>query len=226
MNEESGDPVGPFITVVSVDGGLRCGNKLTVITPTEIADCGKKGNNSNNSNSETDQQPKNVLKQGNHKGKVSAIPTLVGVDRKPTNNGISSNGSNTVNDNVTGGTAYVTVVSLAEQEEGIERASSIQKGIKSGIPVKSVKNHINTKSIVQLENKSHNGPTQLRPVCGQEEQIITISNKVKGHYRNSSYTEISSKDENENWQSNKDVEIPTNVIEQITVLRLPGKTTF
>jgi hypothetical protein len=262
---------GPFITVVSIDGGLQCGNKLTVITPTEIVDASKKENNSTIFNTNRQQENNNVpptetetvqpiitnsIKQSNNKGKVSAIPTLVGADRKPNIN----------NNNVTASAAaaYVTVVSLAEQqmkklqqlnqdeekpvykendEEIIVEVDDIfSKGIKSsGIPVKSYKNHINAKSIVQLENhikpyNNNNGrlPTSRSSPAISEEQIITFSNKVKGgknvHERNSSFVEIeSTKDDNglvekdKKWQWNENAEIPSVVKEYVTVLRLPGE---
>ncbi|OXA61765.1 hypothetical protein Fcan01_02564, partial [Folsomia candida] len=241
MNEEE-DTAGPFITVVSVDGGLTCGNKLTVITPTGIPESSKKGNNSAANNKDdrgefcetTHAAKESKLRIPCHKGKVSAIPllgcALVGVDRKPNSGG----GGSGVRTNNTDNAAYVTLVSF-EQEKEIENAAKL----KSGIPVKSLKNYLHTKSIVQLGNKEHNamprgnpspGKGRILPDC-EEDQIITISNKVKGgHGRNSSFVEISSKEQEDekkcnfsNWQQNEDVEIPTLVIEQVTILRLPGE---
>jgi len=133
----------PFITVVSVDGGLRCGNKLTVITPTEISEPIDSLNKPKTGIPiPSSSKASNIPLQSSSKSKPSsAIPTLVGVDRKVPTSGIPPPSFSTGQLKSPSGSfasqcaSFVTVVALSVEKAGECTQTSSKAVIKSGIPV-------------------------------------------------------------------------------------------
>lgn len=187
------DAFGPFVTVVSVDGGLQCGNKLTVITPTEICETAKQGKQAvirkldtshdkvspSQSSSPLRSSSKLIQPSGNfgkavntNNSGIGSIPSSSKQHQQQQRNkhGVetTTNKMSSASSSVSGsGTAYVTVVALSE-EQSLHETTGKGKP-KSGIPVRAEPSSLsNKKSVVNIcnstsSNHSAKGPSSSSP---------------------------------------------------------------
>lgn len=159
QDPSTADGLGPFITVVSVDGGLQCGNKLTVITPTEICETSKQGkqavirklDTSHDKAPSSSQIPSKLTQPGGDLGKVHnhigksnyncnnsgsnpSSSSKVQQRPKPSQETTTTTGGAAANGDACGGGAYVTVLALSEEQSLHDTGKSKSK---SGIPVRA-----------------------------------------------------------------------------------------
>ncbi|CAL8121954.1 unnamed protein product [Orchesella dallaii] len=195
------DAVGPFITVVSVDGGLQSGNKLTVITPTEICETSKQGKQAVIRKLDTSHDK---TCSSSSRGSKLTLPKNEFEKADDNNNGnrsVSSSSSNqrskqsqetTTTTTGSSGAAYVTVLALTEGQSSHDIGKTKPK---SGIPVRAEPASLSSKkSVVNICNNpttakgysssnlpapsttSHSENGASPPVA--EDQVVTIGNKA------------------------------------------------
>ena len=236
---------GPFITVVSVDGGSFCGNKLTVITPQE--NDGKQFNGEND-NGELENGHHNTWLRANGRDSNNNENEL---NNENLNLASSEGESGSIvkseeDDFNCGGAAYVTVLALGKNQHDNEISHSPNSNITHGngnLEKKSIVNIFNTDDEATLF-PGYNGPQAEAHIGHPEVESIGLGIAHEGKDNGIENGCGKEKDDEEQAPSRPPPPLPQSpspfpfrrrqksivsieespeIVENVTVYRLPGE---
>ena len=209
MEVEQGGMVGPFITVVSVDGGTESGNKLTVITPTEI-------NNDSPRLSvvhEEDVEEEEEYEEEDDTEKMQELKKEDDDELEPSSSSCLAaspssinNHNNNSNSQSKNRGAYVTVLSLGKNDECNNNGKNEKKksvvNICAGPPE-------STPHVVAILSKTDSGKERSKTRLSSVVDIMSNENK---NFTSSQPQLQEQRQESDEW-----------VTEVVTVYKLPGE---